>query len=112
MSGDPINPLITIFEEEKRALLSGNYAAIDALAERKGEALAAALANRELLHLERLNKALQENTNLLGAALMGMRAARARLCEMKNVRDELTVYLPSGSLTSADLTRSKIIKKI
>jgi flagellar biosynthesis/type III secretory pathway chaperone len=99
---DPIAALGRLLKDERKALLSGDLAALPALIADK-ERLLDALADVPLPNapaLERLRNAAKGNQRLLDAALKGVRTARARLETARSGGPALSTYNARGQAES------------
>jgi len=102
----PAGRLLDLLADERRALLSGDLAALPAYIVAK-ETLVAAVeaAAPDQTMLERLKKAAASNQALLDAALRGVRAARARIDVARNGGATLNTYDAKGKSATYGATR-------
>ncbi len=112
MARDTLNELLSILAEERQALLCARYDALPAIAVAKD------LCLQELSRMPFAKSALfdvkkkvDENQNLITAALRGVDAARKRIAALEDVRDVLTTYGPSGKVSVMPNAKNTIEKK-
>jgi hypothetical protein len=86
--------LSTILEEERRLILSGAWAELDALAPRKEAALSA--LEDDPAGLSALAARLGRNQMLLASAIEGLREVARRRSAMGSARDHLATYDARG----------------
>jgi len=101
-----------VLEQEKLALLSGDFTVLDSLAPEK----AALFSRLELLHpdatsLLKITAKLDENQTLLAAAIKGVASARDRLDALSHVQKTLSVYDHSGRVEFVPNRRPALEKK-
>ena len=101
-----------LLEQEKLALLSGDFAVLDRIAPEK----AALFSSLESLHpdavlLLRITAKLDENQMLLAAAIKGVASARDRLDALSHVQKTLSVYDHSGRVEFVPNRRPALEKK-
>lgn len=101
-----------VLEQEKLALLSGDFTVLDSLAPEK----AALFSRLELLHsdaasLLKITEKLDENQTLLVAAIKGVASARDRLDALSHVQKTLSVYDHSGRVEFVPNRRPALEKK-
>ena len=112
MTASPTADLDRLLEEEKAALLGGNFAHLERIAAQKETCLTQlATAAPGSATLRQLKKRLQENQDLTASALRGVQAARARWAELEKVRDGLTTYDLSGKVAVVPTQQSRVEKK-
>lgn len=101
MTPDPVERLNALIHEEREALLSGNYAALEPLAERK-EALLEGIdpAEHDQADLVTLQDASARNEALLQIALDSIRQAGAEARSMRDRSQCLETYGPGGERRS------------
>lgn len=88
--------LAALLEEERAALLAGDFDRLASLAERK-ESLAAGLETlADAEALAGLRDRLERNAALLDGAAAGVRSVAERLAAMREVRDALSTYDADG----------------
>lgn len=95
---DVLHQLLGFLEREKAALMSGDFAALEAMLEEK-EQLATQLRNGPGLNgsqLEDIRQKSQRNANLFDESLAGIRAAVARFSDTWAIRRELRTYDAKG----------------
>ena len=98
--------------QERLAIISGDFKAIDALSIWKEELFDNLPKNqRNAKNLEEIRVALDRNQNLLKAAISGVTSARSRLIELSDVREKLRVYDQSGRFSAHASTRPELNKR-
>lgn len=94
------NELFAILEKERAAIVSAKFDVIDEVAPIKEALFNAFIAQKNIGHLlPRLRQMLARNQDLLQAAMTGVESAQARLKALREVRNELRVYDPSGQIS-------------
>ncbi|MCC7320144.1 MAG: flagellar protein FlgN [Rubellimicrobium sp.] len=103
MTDDPARALISLFEEERRALLDGALDLIPAIGERK-LALIAALAQADPgeEELARIAKGARRNGHLLAAALAGLAEGANRLEAIRSGARGFSAYDRTGRAERID----------
>lgn len=105
MRPDP--DLAALLEEERRAILSGRWEALDALARRKEAALSAA----DGAGLAPLAAGLVRNQALLAAALEGVREVGRRRAALAATRKGLVTYDARGTRAELPLAPPKVERR-
>ncbi len=99
MPDDPRDHLHRILADERRALMSGDYAALAALAAEKERLLIDLDHSRPSRKgLQHLRQKMEQNQRLAEAALKGVQAAKARIGALLQVQAGLTTYDPDGKV--------------
>ncbi|SMY08243.1 hypothetical protein [Flavimaricola marinus] len=105
--------LLKLLDDERAALLRGDYADLDELAPSKQKLLARlgeqALSER---NMQRVAHAVRRNQALLAAAIDGMRAARGRMDGLRQQRSSFSTYDKSGQRQQVDAGRTVIERKV
>lgn len=98
MSDVAIEKIEELLEDERTALLSGDLAALDGIAQRK-EALLEDLAWARPASdaLKSLRRKAERNAELLEAATKGLRAAMRRVAEIRRANGPLRTYGQDGA---------------
>ena len=101
MHDTPADSLLTLLAQERAALRTGDLTRLSDFATRKAQ-LSQDLAQASLGRVMalRIGQALAHNERLLVAACDGIRAARARLAALKDVRNGLNLYTAQGDRTT------------
>lgn len=104
--------MLEVLAREREAIRKADYDILNALAEEKADTFALLMQDRtDRATLELVQKGLAVNQKLLAAAISGVKAAQARLREMQNVRQELTVYDRAGQMAPVRTARPALEKK-
>ena len=112
MSEDAATAMIELLAREREAIRVADYHVLDALAATKADTFAVLMrGGTDPATLERIQKGLAVNQTLLAAAISGVKAAQARLRDMQNVRQELTVYDRAGQMAPVRTARPGLEKK-
>jgi len=112
MTPDLVAALEQILVNERAALLSADYGALDKLAADKETHLSLMAQNPPDDAILAVIKAkMNENQDLIATALRGVRAAQERLDALEAVRDGLTTYDPAGRVASITTPQSRFEKK-
>lgn len=103
MIDETANRLTTLLEEERAALLGGDFDRIAALMEEKA-ALVAALEGRSLdaETVAPLRDGLRRNQELFDHALAGLRNVAARLGDLNRIRKSMDTYDAQGKRKTLD----------
>lgn len=89
--------LLALLDEERGALLRGDYADLDRLAPAKQVLLTrlpGSAAGEDIMR--RVAHTIRRNQSLLAAAIDGMRAAKTKMVDLRDRRSSFTVYDKSG----------------
>lgn len=112
MANQKPTALLKLLDEERAALLRGDYADLDRLAPSKQKLLArigeSALSEQ---NMQRVAHAVRRNQSLLAAAIDGMRAAKGRIDGMRQQRSSFSTYDKSGHRQLIDTKRSVVERK-
>ena len=89
--------LLGLLEQERAALLKGDYVDLDRIAPAK-QKLLARLADQALSDagMKRVSHAIRRNQSLLAAAIDGMRAAQGKMSRLREQRSGFSTYDRSG----------------
>jgi len=112
MRNSAVTELLSVLDEEGNALRKGDLAALPKIAEEKSR-LSVEIKKQAVTQqqLEILRAKASANASLLAAAIRGIKAARARLDALSEVRDVLSVYGPAGQIERVPTKRSDIERK-
>lgn len=101
-----------LLEDERKALLEGDFDRIETLLEEK-EALAHGVEGQHLTEetLEPLRDGLRRNNELYNQALAGLRNVAARLTDVNTVRKSLNTYDSSGQAQVIDAPADKRLER-
>lgn len=104
--------LLRVLDDERAALLRGDYADLDKLAPTK-QKLLARLGEQALsaTNMKRVALAIRRNQALLAAAIEGMRAAKGRMEGLRQQRSSFSTYDKTGQRQLVDAQRSVIERK-
>ncbi|PUB11789.1 hypothetical protein [Yoonia sediminilitoris] len=104
--------VIDLLEQERLALRAGQFEVLDGLADQKNRFFESPLM-RELTDtdLAQIRKKLLENQMFLSAAVRGVAAARERLAELQNVRENLSFYDQAGQMANVKTPRRAVERK-
>lgn len=104
--------LLAILDEERSALLKGDYVDLDRLAPEKQKMLAK-LPELGLSegYMQRVAHAVRRNQALLAAAIDGMRAAQGRMSTLREQRSSFSTYDKSGQRQNVGTGQSVIERK-
>ena len=112
MTASPTAELKGLLDDEKVALLAGDYEKLTQIAARKQTCMTRlAAAAPSAATLRDLKARLQTNQDLTASALRGVQAAKARWAELEKVRDGLTTYDLSGKVAVVPTQQSRVQKK-
>ncbi|WP_050932082.1 flagellar export chaperone FlgN [Aestuariivita boseongensis] len=108
-----VQALDELLEEERAALLKGDVDRINRLAERKGDLITRidALGDFPRATLASLQEKLRRNSGLIEQALEGIRAAAARVQEMRQVRETLQTYDQRGKRRDLTMQTGRSVEK-
>lgn len=99
MKHSPLNELRAVLTRERTALLGGTYDDLPDLAEKKGQLLdALARSSPDRSDLRRIKRKMDQNQDLIAAALRGVGAAKERISALEAVRNGLMTYDQSGQV--------------
>lgn len=107
-----VQALNKLLDQERKAILEGDYGRLEKLLAKKERLLQAAAdtpGNRA--DLMALDAKAKRNAQLLTAAARGVKAAQHRLSALKSGAAALNTYGPGGSLTSLSRTDSAMTRK-
>ena len=90
-----LDDLVDMLRLEREMIRSGDFGALNALAERK-ESLLRDLVGAPVTGLERIRAMAEENQRILNAALKGVRAAQRRWQMIRDASKALNSYDPQG----------------
>jgi len=109
---DTARALDVLLEEERKALLNGEFSKFEELIARK-EALIELLveAPDTAETMTSLASRMTRNQDLLSTALDGVRSVAHRLSELRKVRGSLDTYDKSGQRRSVDLQADRSLEK-
>ena len=100
MKRDDITNLQDILKLERNALLHGHYDALTEITKSKQAVLMKLDQDRhQSASLEVVKSLISENQRLTAAALRGISVAKERIATLKQIRDGLTIYDPSGKVS-------------
>ncbi len=97
-------------EEERRAVLSGDYRTLEKIASAKADLLSD-LARDDPGLLQSIASAIARNQRLLAAAIEGVQTAQQRIAVLKDVRDTLRTYDAQGHKANLSESRPTIERK-
>ena len=112
MTSNTIHSLTRVLALERAAILAGNYAELSVLATQKEThlgALSTLVPKRS--DMRRIKASMDENQDLLAAALRGVAAAKDRIDALQSVRDGLRTYDQSGQVTNVHKGAQSLQKK-
>ena len=112
MTNKTANEILALLEQERLALRRGAFDPLESFELAKMD-LFAHLQSTKVSgsHLTAIKNALAKNQVLLAAAIDGVKAARARLKALENVRENLAVYDNSGEMSHVPLGKMALRKK-
>ena len=112
MSDRKTAALLALLNEERAALLKGDYVDLDRLSPSKQKMLAS-LPEHALSesNLKRVAHAIRRNQSLLAAAIDGIRAAQGKMSNLRAQRASFTTYDRSGSQRPVGEAQSVIERK-
>ena len=108
-----IDALDDLLDQERLALLSGDFQKISEIHERK-TGLIDDLAQLEIEDREQLvllNDKVQRNQAMLNSAVEGIRAVARRLTAVRRIKDSLETYDATGQRTSHDVKTDRSLEK-
>ncbi|MCE8006481.1 flagellar biosynthesis protein FlgN [Aestuariivita sp.] len=110
---DLIDALDALLETERSALLAGNVAEINRLADHKEGLIDKLNALSDLAPptLAPLHDKLTRNQTLIASALEGIRAVADRMAEMRSVRQSLQTYDRSGTIQEIAADPKRTVEK-
>jgi flagellar biosynthesis/type III secretory pathway chaperone len=112
MPDDPLDRLHRILVDERRAFMSGDYAALAGIADEKERLLIDLEHSRPSRKgLQHLRQTMEQNQRLAEAALNGAQAARARIGALLQVQAGLTTYDPDGKVALRGTDATTIERK-
>jgi flagellar biosynthesis/type III secretory pathway chaperone len=93
-----IDPIESLIDEERAALLAGDLERLARLLDRKESLLSAiaAVEFHDMAAIERIKSKLARNQTLLESAMAGIRSVHDRLRLLRETRDALRTYDSSG----------------
>lgn len=109
MRPEPLSDLADLLEEERRAIRSGDWGALGALARRKEVGLASFADDAPALAL--LAGGLARNQALLAAALDGVREVGRRRAALASSRAGLVTYDARGTRAELPLAPPKVERR-
>lgn len=112
MQHDAVSALLRVLDNEGAALRAGDLSLLSDIAEEKAR-LSVAIKKQHITQqqLEILRAKASANASLLAAAIRGIKAARARLNALTDVRDVLSVYGPAGQIERVPTKKSDVERK-
>ena len=112
MRDNIVQDLRQLLDAENAAIINGDFHVLDSLAADKS-ALFQRLHDADIRQtdLRRIARDIQKNQTLLGAAITGVAAARARILALRDVRHGLQVYDHTGQFANLPVARSVLLKK-
>ena len=112
MRSDPLIRLHDTIAQEKKALLQGDYAALEQLhADKLRHMLALENAPPSRQDLRVLRQLMDANQALMEAALRGVHTAKDRLSALQKVHAGLTTYEQDGRLANHQAAPARVEKK-
>jgi flagellar biosynthesis/type III secretory pathway chaperone len=109
---DPASALERLLDEERALLLSGRLTEVATLADRKAQLLSDLPGSPGgTPQYRRLRTAAQRNLDLLDAAAAGVRDARVRLAELRQLSGTLATYSPEGSRLTVSTGRRGVERR-
>lgn len=112
MSDRSAAQLLALLQEERVAIRTAAFDALENLTTKKEDMFATFLQDRPPhAEMEKIRVKMAENQILLAAAIAGVKAARDRIDALHRVRQELSVYDRSGQLAKVTAPRPGLEKK-
>ncbi len=110
---DVIEALDELLEQERKALLKGDFDGLAALHDEKTALIDSfnELDQADAERVQDLQVKLGRNQELLNAALDGIRGVAKRLAEVRRVRTSLDTYTQNGAKTSIETNAEKAVEK-
>jgi hypothetical protein len=113
MQRDPdVQRLMTLLQTENNALIAGDHAVLDTLANEKTALFhKISVTSTPAADLGQIKAELARNQALIGAAIAGLRAAQKRIAALHQVRGGLQVYDHAGQMAPVAMARSAVVRK-
>jgi flagellar biosynthesis/type III secretory pathway chaperone len=110
-SARPSVALKTLLEKERKALLKGDFKTLPQLIAPKENLLKALRRTPPTQNeLEQLKAATERNAKLLSASARGLNRAKIRIANLRNNKNDLSTYGPSGEVTQMSKAWRKLQK--